>query len=105
MIAASSGAGLACSGTNIAVALKFQTDEGSHGKGSSKKLLTPLDEVSRVKKALSNDPSDLPGREQRIRSLAYARFKSRRHDHVGDPIQDWLDAEAEIDAEPPAAVD
>jgi hypothetical protein len=38
------------------------------------------------------------GREDRIREAAYRRFIERGH-LDGDELTDWIDAEAEIDAE------
>jgi Protein of unknown function (DUF2934) len=40
------------------------------------------------------------GREERIRQAAYRRFESRGGAQ-GDPLQDWLEAEAEVDATGP----
>ena len=39
-----------------------------------------------------------PSREDRIRDAAYRRFVERGH-LDGDDVTDWIDAEAEIDAE------
>ena len=43
-------------------------------------------------------PSDAttPDRERRIAEAAYYRYE-RRNGGDGDPIQDWLEAEAEVD--------
>jgi hypothetical protein len=40
----------------------------------------------------------LTSREDRIREAAYRRYEVRGADAPSDPLQDWLDAEQEIDA-------
>ena len=54
------------------------------------------DPGQKPKPSASGSMGDTDTREQRVREEAYRRYEARRG-NPGDDIQDWLEAEAEVD--------
>ena len=62
---------------------------------ASKARAMPASQVSATSQGISSS-IPLEQRKQRIEEAAYYRDESRSF-HGGDPLQDWLEAEAEIE--------
>jgi hypothetical protein len=65
---------------------------------SERRIANPGDAAGSAPQDTTGTAGD-PSREDRIREEAYRRFTAR-NGQAGDSIQDWLDAEAEVDRAP-----
>jgi hypothetical protein len=66
------------------------------GAGNSDKMETPEGAKTGSTAAESSPGGDALSREQKVREEAYRRYQARGG-QPGDPLDDWLEAEAGID--------
>ncbi|MBJ2154260.1 DUF2934 domain-containing protein [Variovorax sp. IB41] len=69
---------------------------GTSGDGTAGQAVPPSSDTSAPQQPMQGDAKDPASREARIRDAAYDAYVRRDGAH-GDDVQDWLDAEAQLD--------